>query len=468
MATTNPAKSDDPDILSEIYNDIVPRNKPLSLPQRVRDTINKQDATSEVLIKIMQLMLVGFFGFLYFLSPKTDTNTEFTLVPLVLTLYLILTIIGLIWSIRTRLPDWAVYISIFFDIGLLILLILSFHIQYGQPASFSLKTPTFLYIFLFIALRALRFQPRFVLAAGAIGAIGWVMMIVYVININPENTMITRNYITYLTSNSILIGAEIDKIMTILAVSGVLAMVLYRGQRLLFSSVEAETAAKDLSRFLDGSVAEQIRSAEQQIAPGQGIKREAAVVNVDIRGFSLLAAEIDPSEVVTILGEYQTRIIPILLQHNGSIDKFLGDGIMATFGAVQSSETYAADALRAVDDIMTASDDWAAQRISQGVPPLAINASVAVGPIVFGAIGGEERLEYTVIGSTVNLSAKLEKHNKQLGVRALATQDAYTLAKDQGYDNNLKRNQVDSCLEGFRNSHQLIILDEKKPEVQSS
>ena len=465
MATTNP---NDPDVLTVLYEYLVPKKKQLILPTRVKDTINQQDATSEVLIKIMQLMLVGFFGFLYFISPKTDSNTEFTLVPLVLTLYLILTIVGLIWSIRTRLPDWAVYISIFFDIGLLILLILSFHIQYGQPASFSLKTPTFLYIFLFIALRALRFQPRFVLAAGVIGALGWIAMIFYVITINPEDTMITRNYITYLTSNSILIGAEIDKIMTILAVAGVLAMVLFRGQRLLFSSVEAETAARDLSRFLDGSVAEQIRGAEQQIAPGEGIKRDAAVVNVDIRGFSLLAAEIDPSEVVTLLGEYQARIIPIMLEHHGSIDKFLGDGIMATFGAVQISETYAADALRAIDDIMTACDEWAAERVARGVPPLAINASVAVGPIIFGAIGGEERLEYTVIGSTVNLSAKLEKHNKQLGVRALATQATFSLAQKQGYINDRKRNKVDSCLDGFRNAHQLIILDNKNSENQFS
>ncbi len=468
MATTTPAKSKDPDVLTELYDDIIPKNKPLALPQRVKDTIAKQDATSEILIKVMQLMLVGFFAVLYFISPKTDTNTEFTLVPLVLTLYLILTVIGLIWSIRSRLPDWAVYLSIFFDIGLLILLILSFHVQYGQPASFSLKTPTFLYVFLFIALRALRFQPRFVLAAGVIGALGWMAMIFYVITINPEDTMITRNYITYLTSNSILIGAEIDKIITILAVSGVLAMVLFRGQRLLASSVEAETAAKDLSRFLDGSVAEQIRGAEHQIAAGEGIKRDAAVVNVDIRGFSRLAAEMDPSEVVTLLGEYQSRIIPILLKHNGSIDKFLGDGIMATFGAVKVSETYAADALRAIDDIMTLSDDWSSQRIASGARPIAINASVAVGPIVFGAIGGEERLEYTVIGSTVNLSAKLEKHNKQLGVRALATRAAYSMARNQGYENNRKRDRVDSRLEGFNSTHQLIVLDDKISRPQKS
>ncbi len=461
MASTAPTKSDESDVLSDLYDDIMPAKTRPALPKRVKSAIDKQDATSEVLIKVMQLMMVGFFGLLYFISPKTDGSTDFTLVPLVLTLYLILTIIGLIWSIRTQLPDWAVYVSIFFDIGLLILLILSFHIQYGQPASFSLKTPTFLYIFLFITLRALRFQPRFVIAAGLIGAVGWIIMIFYVITIDPTDTMITRNYIEYLTSNSILIGAEVDKIITIIAVSAVLAMVLLRGQRLLFSSIEAETAARDLSRFLDGSVAKQIRSAEQQISPGQGIKRDAAIVNIDIRGFTNMAADMDPSDVVTLLGEYQSKFIPLLLKRNGSIDKFLGDGIMATFGAVEQSDTYAADAMRAIDDIMRISDEWAAERRARGVPPLAINASVAAGPIVFGAIGDEERLEYTVIGASVNLSAKLEKHNKELGVRALTTEYAYQTALEQGYEDQRSRQSVTTQIGDLKDIHKLIILEDQ-------
>ena len=115
----------------------------------------------------------------------------------------------MVWALNRRLPDWAVYVSIFFDVSLLMVLIWSFHIQYGQPPSFYLKSPTLLYIFIFIGLRALRFRARFVAAAGVMAALGWLVMIGYVVFSNPEDTMITRNYISYMTSNSILLGSGI-------------------------------------------------------------------------------------------------------------------------------------------------------------------------------------------------------------------------------------------------------------------
>ena len=174
-----------------------------------------------------------------------------------------------------------------------------------------------------------------------------------------------------------------------------------------------------------------------------------------------MAADMDPSDVVTLLGEYQSKFIPLLLKRNGSIDKFLGDGIMATFGAVEQSDTYAADAMRAIDDIMRISDEWAAERRARGVPPLAINASVAAGPIVFGAIGDEERLEYTVIGASVNLSAKLEKHNKELGVRALTTEYAYQTALEQGYEDQRSRQSVTTQIGDLKDIHKLIILEDQ-------
>ncbi len=126
-------------------------------------------------------------------------------------------------------------------------------------------------------------------------------------------------------------------------------------------------------------------------------------------------------------------MVPLIQQHSGVIDKFLGDGILATFGAAKRSDRYAADALEAIDAVMVEALRWQSERGAQGEPPIAINAGVAVGRIVFGAVGDERRLEYTVIGDTVNLAAKLEKHNKLECTRALATADALERALVQGY-----------------------------------
>jgi len=140
-----------------------------------------------------------------------------------------------------------------------------------------------------------------------------------------------------------------------------------------------------------------------------------------------------PGELMATLADYQARLVPIIQRHGGTIDKFMGDGIMATFGASVTTDTYAADALRAVDGIMQAADEWGAERAAAGKPALGVGAAVASGRITFGAVGDESRLEYTVIGEAVNLAAKLEKHNKAEGVRAMTTVAAFELAVAQGY-----------------------------------
>jgi adenylate cyclase len=103
----------------------------------------------------------------------------------------------------------------------------------------------------------------------------------------PE-TMVTRNYVTYLTSNSVLLGAEFDKVISILLVTGIIAVALTRARRLLERSVAEATAAQELSRFFSPEIARQITQAKHAIRPGEGESRTAAILSVDIRGFTAL------------------------------------------------------------------------------------------------------------------------------------------------------------------------------------
>jgi adenylate cyclase len=129
-------------------------------------------------------------------------------------------------------------------------------------------------------------------------------------------------------------------------------------------------------------------------------------------------------------------MVPIVKAHGGSIDKFMGDGILASFGAVIPDQQHAANALNAVDAVMAAADAWRSQRMSAGLAAPGVGAGLATGEIVFGIIGEGKRLEYTVIGDAVNLAAKLEKHNKAEKTRGLTTRVAYEQAMAQGYQGN--------------------------------
>jgi len=404
-----------------------------TLPERVRAAIRSQQDRSEILIGWIQLAVVLTFGTLYAVSPKTFMmNVKIQPVPWALGAYFFFTVLRLGLAYRWRLPAWFLILSIVIDIGLLYGLMWSFHLQYRQPASFILKEPTLLYVFIFIALRALRFEARYVLIAGGVAAAGWLLMVLYVVTDVKGDPMITHNYVEYLTSNSVLVGAEFDKVVSILTVTIVVAVALARARRLLVRAVAEGTAARELSRFFAPEVARSITRAEQQVRPGQGVIRDAAIMNVDIRGFTGLAAEVSADELMKLLNEYQSRLVPLIRDHNGSIDKFLGDGILASFGAVRPSASCAADALRAVEAVMAAAEAWSVERRAAGATPLSINAAVATGRIIHGAVGDASRLEYTVIGDAVNLSAKLEKHAKVEKVRALATREAYEAALAQG------------------------------------
>jgi adenylate cyclase len=404
------------------------------IPVRVLHAISAQQDASEKLVGWVQMAVVIFFGLLYAVSPKTfSRDMTFEPVPWFLGIWLIVTIIRLYLAYRYRMSAPLLYLSIFIDMSLLLGMIWSFHLQYQQPPSFYLKSPTLLYVFIFIALRALRFEARYVVAAGVVAAIGWVAMVVYATMVSGGMDVVTRDYVYYLTSNSVLKGAELDKVITILTVTAIIAVAITRANKLLVKAVAEGAAAHDLSRFFSPEISRQIINAEQEVTAGTGKARDAAILMVDIRGFTHLATTVKPDELVCLLAEYQSRIVPIIQRHGGTIDKFMGDGIMATFGAAVTSPTYAADALKSVDDIMTAAASWGEELRQDGKPPVKLGAAIATGRIIFGAVGDESRMEYTVIGDAVNLSAKLEKHTKSEGVRALCTASAFNIAVRQGY-----------------------------------
>ena len=195
--------------------------------------IAEQQDAAERLIAWTQFGIIVTFGILYAISPKTsDIEPWMTPVGMSLVAYFAFSVLRVWLAYQIRLPAWFLALSVAADLALLMMLIWSFHIQYDQPASFYLKAPTLLYVFIFIALRALRFEARYVLLAGLVSALGWLALVFYVVSIDPQENMITRNYIAYMTSNAILLGAEFDKVISILMVTGILCLALVRAREL--------------------------------------------------------------------------------------------------------------------------------------------------------------------------------------------------------------------------------------------
>ena len=411
------------------------RGGPENLPERVRDAIRRQQEQSEILIGWIQLIIVTLLIGVYEGTSMAEglVQDDYSIEREVLLIYGAICIVRLALAYMRLLPTWLIYLSVVIDMALLMALIFSFHLKYAQNAAFYLKVPTLLYVFLFIGLRALRFEARLVMFSGVCAAAGWAWLTYYVSTGRGGPPNRTHNFIEYLNSNALLIGAEVDKIIAILLTTVVLALAISRARHLLVRSVSEGAAARDLSRFFDPGVAARIRTAQMSIKAGEGELRDVAILSVDLRGFTRLSTELAPGEVMKVLQDYQGRVCPLITSNGGGIDKFLGDGILASFGAVAASPTAAADALRAADAVIEAADRWIAERQAAGLPPLALGLAVSSGRVVFGAVGDGERLEFTVIGDAVNFAAKLEKHNKDEKTRAVTDDATYALAERQGY-----------------------------------
>jgi adenylate cyclase len=409
------------------------RRPPSAQPERVRRAIAADQRSSEILVCLTQFGAIAFFGAFYALTPKAfPPDVPFQPVPWALGLYTVFTALRLWLALKGRLTPGFLSLSVVVDIAVLMVTIWSFHLQYQQPATIYLKAPTLLYVFILIALRAMRFEARYILLAGATAILGWFLLVAYAVW-DAGGMHLTHNFAEYMTSNTILIGAEIDKLLSIAAVTGVLAIAIVRARRLLVSAAAEAHAASELSRFFAPEVAGEIRRADMALKPGDAVTREAAVMFIDLRGFTKLAARQAPGTTIEVLSEYHRRMVPAIQANGGSIDKYLGDGILASFGATRPSQTYAAAALAALDAVLEASDAWNADRVAEGETPLGVGAAVAVGPVLFGVTGDQSRLEFTVIGDVVNLAAKLEKHCKVVQRPALTTRTALDLARSQGF-----------------------------------
>ena len=153
-----------------------------------------------------------------------------------------------------------------------------------------------------------------------------------------------------------------------------------------------------------------------------GHRRQMTVLFSDIRGFTTLTERGEPEAIVAMLNEYFTRMVAIVFRHKGTIDKFVGDMVMALFGAPLDDAGHAGHAVEAALDMVDALHELNARWQAEGREPLDIGIGINTGPMIAGNIGSEAIMSYTVIGDAVNLGSRLESLNKEYGTRIIISE----------------------------------------------
>ena len=201
---------------------------------------------------------------------------------------------------------------------------------------------------------------------------------------------------------------------------------------IVFRYVSAErerSEMKDIfSKYVSKEVLNHIMSDPAQVKLG-GEEKQVTLFFSDIRGFTTISEKLSPTELVRVLNRYFTVMTGIILEHDGVVDKYIGDAIMAFWGAPLLDDDQADKALQTSIAMLKALKILNEELVKAGDPEINIGIGLFSGPAVVGNVGSDQRFDYTAMGDTVNAASRLESSNKQYNTKILISQSTKDLLK---------------------------------------
>lgn len=221
------------------------------------------------------------------------------------------------------------------------------------------------------------------------------------------------------------------------------------GFRALTEEENVKFIRNTFSKFVSQDVVEELLSNPEAIALG-GAKKEVSVFFSDVRGFTTISEKLGPEELVQLLNEYLSVMTELIIDYRGTIDKYMGDAIMAFWGAPAKNDEHAYYACVAAIAQIEALHELQKQWSARNIPVLDIGIGINTGQAVVGNMGSSHRMDYTLMGDTVNLGSRLEGITKTYGVRSCISEFTYERVKDRVYARELDLVRVKGKLEPVR------------------
>ena len=391
------------------------------------EIVRTEQLRNEKMINYARI-IVGVTGFLLTATFSDQLGTEQKKIQFAVCGFIVMFGSGMLLLLKKiAILNILKFLSSITDILLLSLILWGPGGTYGHLGTF--KGPEFVVFFLIIALAAYRFSIVATLLTGMISILAIVaMFIIAKLSGSIQIGTLTESMTTPSVSHMDLIV----KLSVLLLFTMFLVAFSRSYGRVIDRTVAAEKEKQhqiqerdrvvdNFCRYVEKQVAELVLRGDVNLA---GEKRDVTIMFCDIRDFTRLSEAQEPEAVVQFLNQFFAKMIDVIFKYRGTLDKFIGDGIMAVFGAPIDTGMNEELAIRAALEMRQELEAINSERI-QGEPTIHFGIGIHSGEVIAGNIGSEKRLEYTVIGTPVNIASRIEGLNKRLKTDILISEATY-------------------------------------------
>ncbi|EHK58417.1 adenylate/guanylate cyclase domain-containing protein [Allomesorhizobium alhagi] len=312
-----------------------------------------------------------------------------------------------------------------------------------MPPAMSLREAGFQYLLIFVCLGALTLSPRLAAWLGIAAAICWTAAVVWVVTrpgtivalIKAENMRFDEHVRLYFNPNFVDLIDQLTHVVVILIITGIIATVVSRSRKMADDYTTAERARSNLARHFSPNVVDELASNDEPFGPVR--RQDVAVLFADIVGFTAYSEDHPAEQVFELLRTFHRRMEQVVFDHGGTVDNYIGDCIMATFGIPASATDDATRALGCARAMAAAVEEWNGERRARGSAPVDVRIGCQYGPVVLGAIGSERNLSFAVVGDTCNVASRLQTMCRELDAEVCVGADLIEAVKRAGDEDAL-------------------------------
>jgi adenylate cyclase len=294
-----------------------------------------------------------------------------------------------------------------------------------MPLPIPFRYANFLFFFVLLMQMTFSFRPSLVLWTGACGTGAWTLAFLWVrshpgvITDPADRPDATAALAAFLDPNYLSVLKYQYEIVVFLLVSAGLALLVWRSRSLVAERAEAERERGNLARYFSPKVVDVLAERDEPL--GRVRRQVVGVLFADLVGFTTLAEDMTPEEVMAMLRAFHGRMEDEVFRHGGCLEKFIGDALLATFGVPDVGTRDATDTLACARGMLAALGEWNREREAEGLAPLRMGVGLHHGQVVLGDIGSRRSMAFATVGDTINVASRLQTLTRELDTSVVAS-----------------------------------------------